>query len=90
MEPVFTNLVKIFTAAYCIDSYVIFKKGLFANECFINGGVERESDPIGTFNKNESVEILKYVNNSNGEVWVRVRRNNGDRGFVFGKYLQKD
>ena len=66
------------------------KGHIVGTDVIMRAGEARESDPIGTFNKNESVEILKYVNNSNGEVWVRVRRNNGDKGFVFGKYLQKD
>ena len=78
-------------AGYRKDTELSIGKGhIVGTDVIMRAGEARESDPIGTFNKNESVEILKYVSNSNGEVWVRVRRNNGDRGFVFGKYLQKD
>lgn len=56
----------------------------------MRNGQAREADPIGEFNNGESVEILKYVNTPNGEQWVRVRRNNGKKGFVFGKYLKRE
>ena len=56
----------------------------------MRNGASREADPIGEFKDNESLEILKYENMPNGERWIKIRRSNGDKGFVFGKYLQKD
>ena len=56
----------------------------------MRNGQAREADPIGVFKNGESVEILKFVDTPNGEQWVKVRRNNGDKGFVFSRYLLKD
>lgn len=63
---------------------------IVGTEVIMRNGQAREADPIGVFNKGETVEILKFVVTPNGEQWVKVRRKNGEKGFVFGKYLRQD
>ena len=63
---------------------------IVGTEVTMRNGQAREADPIGVFKNGESVEILKFVDTPNGEQWVKVRRNNGDKGFVFSRYLRKD
>ena len=79
------------TSGYRKDTEQAIGQGhIVGTEVTMRNGQAREADPIGVFKNGESVEILKFVDTPNGEQWVKVRRNNGDKGFVFSRYLRKD
>ena len=78
-------------AGYRKDSEQSIGRGhIVGTNVIMRNGASREADPIGEFKNNESLEILKYENMPGGEQWVKIRRSNGKKGFVFAKYLQKD
>jgi len=59
--------------------------------CYITGtNVRMRETPslqgrvLGTFRYYESVEIIRWSNDSN---WCRVRRSNGMSGWVYGDYI---
>ena len=79
------------TSGYRKDTEQAIGQGhIVGTEVTMRNGQAREADPIGVFKNGESVEILKFVDTPRGELWVKVRRSNGDKGFVFGQYLRKD
>ena len=78
-------------AGYKKDTEQSIGRGhIVGTNVIMRNGASREADPVGEFKHNESLEILKYENMPNGEQWVKVRKGNGEKGFVFAKYFQKD
>lgn len=78
-------------AGYRKDTEPSIGRGhIVGTNVIMRGGPAREADPIGEFNNNESVELLKFDTSGTGEQWAKVRRSNGDKGYVFGKFFQRD
>jgi uncharacterized protein YgiM (DUF1202 family) len=72
-------------------TYITTTSDKVLNSCYITGtNVRMRETPslqgriLGTFRYYESVEVIRWSNDSN---WCRVRRSNGMTGWVYGDYI---
>lgn len=72
-------------------TYITTTSDKVLNSCYITGtNVRMRETPslqgriLGTFRYYESVEVIRWSNDSN---WCRVRRSNGMTGWVYADYI---